>query len=598
MKKISEIRIKDHFRTRKSPTRRGSTGGRSSRNLSPSRISHEEAKEVDQLVKYRCEEVRPLFPVEVTCTDLRSSLCLGEASKNQVTISSKHLEPQNSQLEIFSRKRQKLRQWLAEATSLEVDDISSKGYDVASVLLQRLVPQGNAREICMPPSSRYKELSTRSQLLASPDSDMHFKELLCTRTPCPYFIEPTARQHLVEDSSVCRSNKSRVVTCSQSNILDSDSLSTRNTDIFDAQWDMVDSDLFSTENVDIFDLQYRKLQPYCASDDENATVMRTKMKPCWFIDMDGDFLKRNGSLPQDQVPIPSKLESASQKSFSSLWHSPNPSFGPSNNLSCPGEDEFHPNDFALGIGNLTKFLDQNDTDPCNSVLKVSPTRAIILRDKHKQSLRKSDAIGLDSSPLPAIHHSACMTSLLDFWSERYHYQTIERSLEENDYSVAVMKHLPLNLSCYQSYLSQGCRLPGRYSGTGIFNHPHSRHSFMSQVFSKKLCPNVDTLVLPSGLDPDFRWKNLLMNDSLGEHQSSICPKYKLDAKQTQNGSSPLLNEEQSKWTMDDSSETEIQKLLSEEIFNIHDLSSLNFRMSLDKERLFPLLFDKSSIGWM
>ncbi|XP_043707676.1 uncharacterized protein LOC122657005 isoform X2 [Telopea speciosissima] len=647
-KKISEIRVEDHFQTRKSPSRRGFSGGLNSKIFSSSRISHEEAKDmrrvkrvrftdpdtvyqhnckpdassiaskgtqtqkfddpktleyafykrlregtelsnhlhnqdgqlkkveasncsraVDHLAKYRCEEVRPLLAVRVTPTELRSSLCLGEALKNQVTISSKHLEPHNSHEEVFSKKRRKLCQWVAKASSLDVDEISSKGYDVVSVLLQRLVPQCNASERRMPPSSRYEVLSTRSQLIASSDSDMHFEELRWTPTPSMHFTEPTFGKPLDDDTSECRSNKSGVVTSSQWDTLNSKTLSTRNSDKFDSQWDVLDSDSLSTRNADIVDLQYRNVQPYRASD-ENATVLHTKMKPCWFTDMDRDSLKRNGSLPQDQVPLPSKLEYSSKNSFSSLWDSPNQSFGPSNNLSFPVLDEFHKkNDFALGIDHITQFLDRNDGDLCNSVVKASPIRTIVLRDDHEQSPSKYDAIGLDSLPFPAIHRSASMTSLLDFWSERYHYQTIGRSFEENDYSVAVKHHLPLTFSCYQSYLPQGCRLLGNYRGNDVFNYLHTPRSFTNQVFSEKLCSNVGTLVLPSGLDSDFRWKNLLMNDSLGEYRSSICPNYKFNAKQTQDVSFPLLTEEQSKWSMDDSSENEMQSQQTEEIFMIN-----------------------------
>ncbi|XP_042489861.1 uncharacterized protein LOC122069841 isoform X2 [Macadamia integrifolia] len=824
MKKISEIHIKDHFQTRKSPSTRGFNGGLSSKSLSSSWIFHEQAPKdtrrvkrvrftdpdtvyqynckpdassipskgtqskkfddpktseyafykrlrvgternfhfhnqdgqlkkveasncsgvVDHLAKYRCEDVRPLLPVMVTPTELRSSLCLGEASKNQVTVTipSKHLEaPHNSHEEIFPRKRRKLCQWVAETSSLDVDEISSKGYDVVSVLLQRLVPQSNASKRCMPPSSRYKGLTTRSQLIASSnsdthfgehpwtptpsmhfieptsglcldddtsecrsnkygvvtslqwdtvnsetlstrnedifdsqwgildsdslstrnadrfdlqyrkvqpycasddenatdlhtkmkpcwftdmekdslkrngslppdqvlstksqliassDSDMHFEELPWTPTPSMHFIEPTAGQHLDDDKSERQSNKSGVITSSQWDSTNYATLSTRNTDKFDSQWDILNSDSLSTRNADIFDVQYRKVQPYCASDDENATVLQTEMKPCWFTDMDRDSLKRNGSLLQDQVPIPSKLEYSLQNSFSSLWDSPN--FGPSDNLSFPALDEFHKKkEFAIGIEHLTQFLDHNDGDSCNSVVKASPIRTILLRDDHEQCLRKFDAIGLDSLPFPAIHHSASMNSLLDFWSERFHNQAIGRSFEENNCSVAMMNGLPLTFSCYQSYLSQGCRLLGNYRGNGLFNCPHTRHSFTSQVFREKLCPNVDTLVQPSGLDSDFGCKSLLMNDSLGEHQSSVSPNCRFNGMQTQDVSSPILTEEQSKWSVDDSSETEMGSHFAEEIFNVHDSSSSNFRISLKRESALSLLFDKSSSGWM
>ncbi|XP_042489863.1 uncharacterized protein LOC122069841 isoform X4 [Macadamia integrifolia] len=731
MKKISEIHIKDHFQTRKSPSTRGFNGGLSSKSLSSSWIFHEQAPKdtrrvkrvrftdpdtvyqynckpdassipskgtqskkfddpktseyafykrlrvgternfhfhnqdgqlkkveasncsgvmtfgnsyhpvVDHLAKYRCEDVRPLLPVMVTPTELRSSLCLGEASKNQVTVTipSKHLEaPHNSHEEIFPRKRRKLCQWVAETSSLDVDEISSKGYDVVSVLLQRLVPQSNASKRCMPPSSRKVQpycasddenatdlhtkmkpcwftdmekdslkrngslppdqvLSTKSQLIASSDSDMHFEELPWTPTPSMHFIEPTAGQHLDDDKSERQSNKSGVITSSQWDSTNYATLSTRNTDKFDSQWDILNSDSLSTRNADIFDVQYRKVQPYCASDDENATVLQTEMKPCWFTDMDRDSLKRNGSLLQDQVPIPSKLEYSLQNSFSSLWDSPN--FGPSDNLSFPALDEFHKKkEFAIGIEHLTQFLDHNDGDSCNSVVKASPIRTILLRDDHEQCLRKFDAIGLDSLPFPAIHHSASMNSLLDFWSERFHNQAIGRSFEENNCSVAMMNGLPLTFSCYQSYLSQGCRLLGNYRGNGLFNCPHTRHSFTSQVFREKLCPNVDTLVQPSGLDSDFGCKSLLMNDSLGEHQSSVSPNCRFNGMQTQDVSSPILTEEQSKWSVDDSSETEMGSHFAEEIFNVHDSSSSNFRISLKRESALSLLFDKSSSGWM
>ncbi|KAJ4955741.1 hypothetical protein NE237_012524 [Protea cynaroides] len=491
MKKISEIRVnlkgKDHFQTRESQS-----GVRSAKNMSPSKISHEETKvddpktseyafykrlkggmgrnfhfhnldgqlkkveasyfsgEVGRLVNYGCEKVRPQFPVEkVTPTDLRASLWLGEASKDP--------GPQNSHKEVFSRKRWKLRWWVAEASSLEIDEFSSKGYDVVSMLLQHLVTQSNASKSCMPPRSRYEELNTRSHLFAS--TDMHFRKL--PWTPSMNYIEPIAGQNLIEDSSELWSNKPIVVTSSQ--------------------WDIKGR--------------------YCASDDENVTMLHTNMKPDW--DTYRDFLlKINRSLAQNQMHVPSKLECSSQKSFSSLWHLPNQSVGPSNNLSFSKLDEFHdPHDCALGIENHTQFLDWNNGAACNTVVKLSPIRTIVLRDEHD------------------------MTSLLDFWSERSPCHSAESSIEEPSF---------VNFC-----LVIRDRLLGNYNGNN-FNYPETHNTFMREIFREMLCPSAGTLVL---LLPELFGLKMIR---------FLCMIPFIQV------STPLLHEEKTKWSLNNSSETEMQ----------------------------------------
>ncbi|KAF9616738.1 hypothetical protein IFM89_032257, partial [Coptis chinensis] len=50
--------------------------------------------------------------------------------------------PERQQKDIFSIKRQNLVRLAAKTTSLDINEICTKGYDLVSILLERLVPEG------------------------------------------------------------------------------------------------------------------------------------------------------------------------------------------------------------------------------------------------------------------------------------------------------------------------------------------------------------------------------------------------------------------------------------------------------------------------
>ncbi|GAV63856.1 hypothetical protein CFOL_v3_07374 [Cephalotus follicularis] len=80
--------------------------------------------------------------------------------------------------DIFSRKRQKLRQWVAETSFPEIDEFCWKGFDIVSMLLNRLLPESNEDNVCpfRTPKSGQVERNVKTKLLSSPESDIYFKK--------------------------------------------------------------------------------------------------------------------------------------------------------------------------------------------------------------------------------------------------------------------------------------------------------------------------------------------------------------------------------------------------------------------------------------
>ncbi|XVF32278.1 hypothetical protein REPUB_Repub17cG0068000 [Reevesia pubescens] len=101
------------------------------------------------------------------------------SKKDWLEHDSKNKRPEGSQsdqAELFSRKRQKLRQW-AHNSFPDIEELCSKGYGLISMLLSRLLPWSNEKNSCRSAESAPVESSTKTELIASPKSDFPSKKL-------------------------------------------------------------------------------------------------------------------------------------------------------------------------------------------------------------------------------------------------------------------------------------------------------------------------------------------------------------------------------------------------------------------------------------
>ncbi|XP_020539004.1 uncharacterized protein LOC105644442 isoform X3 [Jatropha curcas] len=81
-----------------------------------------------------------------------------------------------SNADVFTRKRQKLRQLVANTSFPEVDKLCSKGYDIVSALLSKLFPESNEDQSFGLLETRKLDIDAKSRSFTSPESDMDFKK--------------------------------------------------------------------------------------------------------------------------------------------------------------------------------------------------------------------------------------------------------------------------------------------------------------------------------------------------------------------------------------------------------------------------------------
>ncbi|KAK2648857.1 hypothetical protein Ddye_016346 [Dipteronia dyeriana] len=118
---------------------------------------------------------------------------------------------QNQHQDLFSTKRQKLHQWVADISFPEIKEFCSKGYEFVSVLLSRLFPESGEDNSFKIPRSVQVLNDAKSKFLASPSSNIHLKNFLQISTR-KLFLNLLVRQIKRENAVKFRlSNRS----CSQ-----------------------------------------------------------------------------------------------------------------------------------------------------------------------------------------------------------------------------------------------------------------------------------------------------------------------------------------------------------------------------------------------
>ncbi|KAL5562038.1 hypothetical protein UlMin_031785 [Ulmus minor] len=163
------------------------------------------SREKINIVENNFKNIRSLLRVEnATPINLVSSLSpFGGASKNSDKKACATLEdPRGKQkkdmeeyspalsseethcrrAEVFQRKRQKLRRWVSDSHP-KIDELGSKGYNIVSMLLSRLVPESNEKNNVNDQKLRQAETDAKSTQAASLNSDIDCRKLqwICDR---------------------------------------------------------------------------------------------------------------------------------------------------------------------------------------------------------------------------------------------------------------------------------------------------------------------------------------------------------------------------------------------------------------------------------
>ncbi|KAK6238985.1 hypothetical protein QUC31_004454 [Theobroma cacao] len=117
----------------------------------------------------------------------------------------------SDQVELFSKKRQKLHQW-AHNSSPEMEELCSEGYDLISMILSRLLPQNNEKNSFRSAEFAPAESDTKTQLLACPKADIPSKKLY--RMPTRNIMEVECMPYLENGTSCYWSDRSKETRCS------------------------------------------------------------------------------------------------------------------------------------------------------------------------------------------------------------------------------------------------------------------------------------------------------------------------------------------------------------------------------------------------
>ncbi|KAF3436041.1 hypothetical protein FNV43_RR23133 [Rhamnella rubrinervis] len=120
------------------------------------------------------------------------------------------LRPEGTQYrheETFSRKRQKLCQWVASTSFPEIDGLYFKGYKIISALLSRLIPKSDENNNVKDQKMQQLETDAKTMSLASPESDIECNNIQWI--PTRSFVENECGPYFGNSISSCWSNTSR-----------------------------------------------------------------------------------------------------------------------------------------------------------------------------------------------------------------------------------------------------------------------------------------------------------------------------------------------------------------------------------------------------
>ncbi|KAK9281449.1 hypothetical protein L1049_004351 [Liquidambar formosana] len=568
--------------------------------------------------------------------------------------------------EVFSTRRQRLRQWIAE-TSPGIDELCSKGYDLVSILLGRLFPESNENDCCRDPKFKQAEVDIETQLIALPESDADIKEHHWTTTSS--FMEPEHIPCMDDGSLACWSNSNREIRLSkwECEVCDSPTSHANETNLqykrreFD--WDLAGGRTarLCTERDSVFE-NYRSLasnqlrelddfhgpnesslgrQPHTLLLGWNSDKMKDEQglsitshntelslyptlptswreDQCQSLDNRFDASELDGFHDSNEsslggLPLRSWLCQGSDNRFDASeldgFHASNESSlgglplrrwhwqSSDNRFDASELDEFHySNESFLGRQPQTPLLGWNSDKmkdeeglsitSHNTELSLYPTLPTSWHEDQCQSLDNSfDASASCLSSFLSNYHPNFTSSLL-FHSASYCDLDSERHVrEDRKYLDAASNNLPSTLSRTSNYLNlaEDCNYDTTCRSSSIVPS-QNHHWFMNKVFSERCYPCLETGFV-SELDLGQKCSSII--DFFCENQSSTYKDHQYPQK---DGISPyfLPKDKFGNW------EEMPYQYTKDIILNIHDCSSISFQVSLDEEKAFPLLLDKSS----
>ncbi|GLU07850.1 hypothetical protein SLE2022_247900 [Rubroshorea leprosula] len=508
------------------------------------------------ILRSSSRDFRPTSPMEnFTCMDFDPFLSPVErAAKNSKFTMNKAFSPledtcstekwigkdcdDRESRDIFSRKRQRLRQWVADCSFPDIDELCSKGNDFVSLLLSRLFPGGNEKNSSNIPESWSMEINTKYEILASTEQDIHFKKLHWMRTRnlagVEYMpsLESGPSSHWSSSLSEDMLSSSDSPTCFAHHTFLQDNLG------------VTSCQLGGRKAVSC--IESEPTFGFSIAEYESPLLSRCPLK-----ELD-DFHGFNGSLLGRELPA-LLLEwdfknKTNEKSLAIACQNAD-LMGNSLELSSWDQQEYQNNEFeSLGPSKLCT----------SSILTNYPQTFCPLLSAHPPSY------------------------------EQYDYEFTEYVLEEDKDRAADFKyHLPLTLSdaATYPYLTEDCHDETTCNGSDSFFSPESHSSSIGKVSNEEH----HSLGYETPLN-SYGGRFLSLSGSIEEHHS---PRHFLEFP-LKEIILPHLNSEDEHWnSLDGSRYRKKLKNFSSYMIGIHGRPSF-FQSSLEKEKTCPLVLDNSS----
>ncbi|KAK4858419.1 hypothetical protein QYF36_016065 [Acer negundo] len=508
---------------------------------------------------------------------------------------------QNQHQDLFSIKRQKLHQWVADISFPEIKELCSKGYEFVSVLLSRLFPESGEDNSFKIPRSVQVQNDAKSKFLASPSSNIHLKNLhqISTRK----FMDVECDPYLDNYSSICWLGRSRERTLSN----------------FDSPTGHAHSTL----------LEYNLREPSCELGEERNAITWTesnsafsspfekygyyspshRREPDNFHYPDGSLLRRKEHallLGWGSENVINERTSSAISQNTELIMNPKSLTSWGDNHVCSLDDGFG----RLGASGLCESL-LICKHPSSFYSLPPPDVTSNFQDefgRHYAEDKQDTAADWNHFPLTLSRRSNFGRHYLedkeDIAADLSHCPlTLSRKssfgghyIEDKEDIATDLNHCPLALSPRPSYLS----LTGDSDHETTFNasmsflSPGNHPWFMSKFPTEQYHDHETQALLSSKLDFDLGRKCLSICDSSSRHYASIYPAIEFPGKEQEQLSSCLHNIDEYEDCLEGLSHRGVPHHISNDIVNIEDWSSFYFQISPDRKRVCPQLLDKSS----
>ncbi|KAK0580520.1 hypothetical protein LWI29_002882 [Acer saccharum] len=528
----------------------------------------------------------------------------------------------NQHQDLFSTKRQKLHQWVADISFPEIKELCSKGYEFVSVLLSRLFPESGKDNSFKIPRSVQVQNDAKSKFLASPSSNIHLKNLhqISTRkfmdVECdPYLDSYSSRERTLSnfDSPTSHAHSTLLEYYLREPICE---LGEERNAI---TW---------TESNSAFSFPFEKYGYYSSSHRReldnfhypDGSLLRRKEHALllgW--DSENVINERTSSAISQNTELIMNRKSLTSWGDNHVWNLDD-GFG---RLGASGLCESplirkHPSSFySLPPPDVTSnFQDEfgrhyiEDKQDTSADLNHFPLTLSHRSNfgRHYIEDKEDIAADLNHCPLTLSRKSSFGGHYIedkeDIAAVLNHYPlTLSRGssfgghyIEDKEDIVADLNHCPLTLSHRPSYLSltEDSNHETTFNVSMSFLSPGNHPRFMSKFPTERYHDHKTEALLSSKLDFDLGRKCLSICDSSSKHYASIYPAIEFPKKEQEQVSSCLHNIDEYEDCLEGLSHRGVPHHISNDIVNIEDWSSFYFQISPDRKRVCPLLLDKSS----